>query len=188
MALPCKTSIIPVTCPSSCPSLNAREVVREALKIAVDVDSRLKAFEKAFEKAFDKTIDSPEYEAEYATTYFGLIDEILSSRKELTAALLKTPGNDFGLCSYRLNGCINLVLVSSTKRDGAWQITRFDSQGEPWGDTTYDTQMQGVNEFLCECILQTIHDNNGPLLTDTVSEQDADAPVDESFLHEPMGG
>ena len=176
MALPCKTPITPVTCPS----IDAREVVREALMIAMDVDSRLKAFEKAF--------DSSEYEAECATTYFGLIDETLSSKKELMAALLKTPDSDFGLYSYRLNGCLDLVLVSSTKRDGAWQMTRFDGQGEPWGDTTYDTKMQGINEFLSECILQTIHDNNGPLLIDAIPQQDADAPIDESFLHEPMGG
>ena len=163
MLLPCKNyaNYVPQ---------DPREVARQALETAMNIDSEFKTF------------DAPVYRLESPKSYFKLVGELCISRKKLAAALFRTPDSDFGLHSYRLDGGLDLVLTPPAERDGAWQVTSFHCNGEPWENQTCDTKMQGIEKFLSECILKTVCDRSGWLLTD------AQEQPDECLLPEQMNG
>lgn len=129
-----------------------RAAIEQALAAAVLINSKFKSY------------DVSSHKVACADTYFSLIDKLLAAKQALADELAKIPDDDFCVYSFKADGTTDLVLVSSTKRASAWQMTRFDGQGEPWSDTTYDTKMQGLKEFLSECILTTVHDQDGALM------------------------
>lgn len=141
-------------------SQDPREVARQALETAMNIDSKFKTF------------DASVYKLESPKSYFKLVGELCMSRKKLATALFRTPCSDFGLRSYRLDGSLDLVLTPPFERDGAWQLTSFDRNGELWRDQTCDTKMQGIEKFLSECVLEMVCDHNGWLLTDAQEQSE----------------
>ena len=66
-----------------------------------------------------------------------------------------------------------LILTPSAQKAGKWQLTRFGSDGTPWGDTNFDTKKQAALEFIDEADLKTIQgaDNEGAAFSRTPGDQ-----------------
>lgn len=93
--------------------------------------------------------------------YVRLSDAAFVARKDLAHQLDQQPAD------MALTGCDSqgkqLLFTPSAKESGCWQLTRFDRQGEPWGDTHYTNRLHGLKEYLQEVNLKSLCSQDGPL-------------------------
>lgn len=110
-------------------------------------------------------------------TYMSLADQIVESRKAFLKVLDELTLDALALQSMTPDGK-RLMLTASAQKPGHYQLTRFDDQGAPWGDTNYPTKMAALVEFAQESDLATIHDYATDQIIPVValSHQDANAP------------
>lgn len=94
--------------------------------------------------------------------YWEAIGNVVSTCDELAAALAGLTNDGFALRAFTPDGRM-LMLNRSAQRPGRWQLTRFDRQREPWGDTQYDRKRHAIREMLEECDLRTLADMDGPI-------------------------
>src|SRR3546814_15421222 len=87
----------------------------------------------------------------------SLADQIVESRKAFLKVLDELTLDALALQSMTPDGK-RLMLTASAQKPGHYQLTRFDDQGAPWGDTNYLTKMAALVDFAPESDLTTIHD------------------------------
>lgn len=92
--------------------------------------------------------------------YMALTDRSLAAKKAATAQLAELPNDGFALQAEASGGRM-LILTPSAQQPGRWQLTRFSPDGNPWGDTNFDTKQQAIREFLDEADLTTIVTGDG---------------------------
>lgn len=92
--------------------------------------------------------------------YVHLSNTAHSARKAL-AYLLDRQSSELALTGYGHQGQ-QLFLMPSAKESGCWQLTRFDSQGEPWGDTHFTNRLLGLEQYLRDVDLRSISSQDGP--------------------------
>lgn len=120
-----------------------------AVQVAIATHGAIRALDAASVKilAFDE--------------YVRLSDAAFVARKELAHQLDQQPRE------MALTGCDSqgkqLLFTPSAKESGCWQLTRFDMQGEPWGDTHYKNRLHGLKEYLQEVNLKSLCNQDGPL-------------------------
>lgn len=95
---------------------------------------------------------------------FVRLSEATVKAKRTLATLLNEEPADLALSGTTSAGKRLLAFTPSAKTSGVWQITRFDTQGEPWGDSTYTTRPQGIADYLQEVDLTSLGTNEGPIL------------------------
>src|SRR3546814_7892019 len=72
-------------------------------------------------------------------TYMSLADQIVESRKAFLKVLDELTLDALALQSMTPDGK-RLMLTASAQKPGHYQLTRFDDQGAPWGDTNYRSE------------------------------------------------
>ena len=103
-----------------------------------------------------KPIASPEGLFETATT-------LARTKDQLVAVLMSVPVNDCAFQGRTTDGRLAL-LTRSAQRAGQWQVTRFDADGVPWGDSQYSRRIDAIADFLREVSLRTLGDHRGPFM------------------------
>lgn len=63
----------------------------------------------------------------------------------------------------KTRGGLLLLLTPSAPKPGHWQLTRFDADNLPWGDTQYPTLKLAVDEFVQDADIQTLEWRVEPL-------------------------
>jgi hypothetical protein len=94
--------------------------------------------------------------------YFGLADKVTEAMDAFVADLEQIPDDSFSLQAKTKDGRMLLVNPSAQK-PGHYQLTRFASDGNPWGDTQYPTKKQAIKDFLDESDASTVKDFGGQL-------------------------
>lgn len=94
--------------------------------------------------------------------YFGLADKVTEAMDAFVDDLEKIPDDSFSLQAKTKDGRLLLVNPSAQK-SGHYQLTRFASDGNPWGDTQYPTKKQAIKDFLDESDASTVKDFGGQL-------------------------
>jgi len=89
-----------------------------------------------------------------AERFFKLSGKLSAAKAALASALDLLPSDDFGLRAK--DGKALRTLTPSAKQTACWQITRFDTEGQPWGDTHFEERRLGIDEFLTEVDLNSI--------------------------------
>jgi hypothetical protein len=110
---------------------------------------------------FEK-VDRASVKVEDGARYFELSAAASDAAKRFATALASRPDEGFALRGTTSDGR-QAMLNASAQQPGKWQLTRFDRQGEPWGDTQYETKAQAVKEFVDEVRLESIEDMRGKL-------------------------
>lgn len=90
-------------------------------------------------------------------SYIALVNDLIQTRDTLIRALDELTDDCLALQAHTSGGRL-LCLTASAQRPGCFQLTRFDSEGLPWGDTNYESKRQALEEFLSECDAATILD------------------------------
>lgn len=93
---------------------------------------------------------------------FGASDAWGEARKALVEYLGRRPDDGFALEGTNGNG-LRRILNASAQSPGQWQLTRFASDGEPWGDSQYRSKTEALDDFLQEVELDTLRDMDGPV-------------------------
>src|SRR3546814_8810388 len=93
----------------------------------------------------------------YLKTYMSLADQIVESRKAFLKVLDELTLDALALQSMTPDGN-RLMLTASAQKPGHYQLTSFDDQGAPWGDTNYQNKLATIVEFDQERDMARIHD------------------------------
>lgn len=93
-----------------------------------------------------------------AEAYFAATEAFIDARTALASEYALVPDAQFGLSAQTSDGR-RLSLTLSAQRPGHYQLTRFDRQGEPFGDTQLPTKLSALQEFLSEADLVTVTDS-----------------------------
>lgn len=88
---------------------------------------------------------------------------LADAREDLVACLQELPPEDFALQGRTSDGRL-LLLTRSAQRAQHWQVTRFDREGIPWGDSQYTRQAQATADFVREIELRTLGGHEGAFL------------------------
>jgi len=91
-------------------------------------------------------------EASYAARQ-GLIEAMTAAGETCTLFALRG----------KTRGGLLLTLTRSAQQPGCWQLTRFDADNLPWGDTQYPTLKRAVDEFVQDADIQTLEWRVEPL-------------------------
>ena len=83
------------------------------------------------------------------------VDATTKARDVLTDRLASEPDDTFGLTAKTSDGR-PLILTPSPQKAGQYQLTRFGSDGEPWGDSQYTSKEKAVDDFIREADLATL--------------------------------
>lgn len=104
--------------------------------------------------------------------FMAVSEQSRQASRNLVNALAKTADANLALQAQTSDGRA-LILTASAQQPGKWQLTRFDTQGEPWGDTNYNTKEQAIGEFIEEADLATLVANNesAPNSTNSIKDQ-----------------
>ncbi|WP_054432499.1 hypothetical protein [Achromobacter sp. 2789STDY5608633] len=115
-----------------------------------------------------------DHKAPCLKTYMPLSDQILRARKAFLAGLDSLTVDTLGLQALSPSGRL-LVLTASAQKPGHYQLTRFDDEGAPWGDTNYGSKAAALADFVQESDLATIQDyaNSRILPLELLTLQDA---------------
>lgn len=111
--------------------------------------------------------------------YFAFTDKVIEAEKALVLKLAEYPDDGFGVQATTADGRM-LTLTPSAQQPGKWQLTRFDANGTPWGDTNYDTKAQALKEFVQEADIKSIqsHGEIGSTQSPAPREQASAVPTD----------
>lgn len=96
----------------------------------------------------------------------GLIDlsvRLADARRNFSACVQELPAQEFALQGRTSDGRL-VLLTASAQRAGHWQVTRFDSEGVPWGDSQYTQLASAVDDFLREIELRTLGGHEGAFI------------------------
>lgn len=93
--------------------------------------------------------------ADDAQKYTELNDLAANAQNELVHSLAQIPDDHFALHAEASGGRFN-ILSASAQKPGLWQLTRFDKEGQPWGDTQYPEKLQAIKEFVTESNISTL--------------------------------
>ena len=83
------------------------------------------------------------------------VDAATKARDALAERLSEEPDEAFGLTAKTSDGR-PLILTPSPQKKGQYQLTRFGSDGEPWGDSQYTSKSKAVDDFIREADLSTL--------------------------------
>lgn len=100
-------------------------------------------------------LDRKSTKIEDAHAYFNLSSEAHESLEVLAHTLNNETDTHLFLTGLTSDGRV-VTFGASAQRPNHWQLTRFDQQGQPWGDTLYSKKFQGLVEFLSEINLGTL--------------------------------
>lgn len=92
--------------------------------------------------------------------YFDLIGVMQDAEDALVARLVAQPDDGFALHGTTSDGRL-IMLNSSAKVPGEWQITRFASDGLPVSDSQHKTKSGAVSEFLLGIVATSLRDMDG---------------------------
>jgi hypothetical protein len=90
--------------------------------------------------------------------FFGLAGAARKARATLAEAIDTIPDSDTSLSGVTNKGLL-VLFNASAQRPGQWQLTRFDKDGSPWGDTQYPRKLQGIEHFLEDINLASLNDH-----------------------------
>lgn len=96
----------------------------------------------------------------------ALIDvsvRLADARRRLSVCVQKLPAQELALQGRTSDGRL-VLLTASAQRTGHWQVTRFDSEGVPWGDSQYTQLASAVDDFLREIELRTLGGYEGAFI------------------------
>ena len=79
------------------------------------------------------------------------VDATMAVRAPLIARLSELPA----LSAKNSMGLLRIV-AGSAQKPGQWQLTRFDQNGEPWGDSQYSSQEAAIEDFLRDVDIETL--------------------------------
>jgi hypothetical protein len=79
------------------------------------------------------------------------VDATMAVRAPLIARLAELPA----LSAKNSMGLLRIV-AGSAQKPGQWQLTRFDQNGEPWGDSQYSSQEAAIEDFLRDVDIETL--------------------------------
>lgn len=144
-----------------------------AVQVATITKGELKALDRASIKvlAFEQFVQ--------------LSDKAFDARKALVH-LLDQQDSDFSLTGHTEERRA-LFFMPSSKEAGCWQTTRFDNQGEPWGDTHYTSRRAGLTEYLQEVDFRSLRCQDGPLWCDELTSDAAAALLQDSKVVNGVG-
>ncbi|MBK8117396.1 MAG: hypothetical protein IPK44_24220 [Candidatus Accumulibacter sp.] len=109
-----------------------------------DLVANVASARKAFDKFSDLAANGDDASFE---EYSNLLDDVMEAENRLVDSLAQIPDDAFGLNGKTADGRM-VTLNPSAQDPGKYQLTRFDKNGEPWGDTQYPTKAQAIKEFL----------------------------------------
>lgn len=98
-----------------------------------------------------------------AEILFERSGRLADARRDLAACLRELPAEDFALQGRTGDGRL-LLLTRSAQRANHWQLTRFDREGVPWGDSQYSRQEDALDDFLREIEIRTLGGHEGTFL------------------------
>ena len=75
----------------------------------------------------------------------------MNAEKAMVEALAKAPDDGFAVEGLTPDGRM-LVVTPSASEPGRWQLTRFGRDGEPWGDTRFNTKEMALKYMVEEAI------------------------------------
>lgn len=75
----------------------------------------------------------------------------MNAEKAMVNALAKAPDDGFAVEGLTEDGRM-LVVTPSASEQGRWQLTRFGKDGEPWGDTRFNTKEMALKSLVEEAI------------------------------------
>lgn len=107
--------------------------------------------------AVDKMVDDG---GALGDDYFAASDKSEAAMEAFTAELVAIDDGVFALEAKAKDGR-KLMLNPSAQQPGKYQLTRFDREGEPWGDSQYSTKASAVGDFLREVDVGTVQDYEG---------------------------
>jgi hypothetical protein len=90
--------------------------------------------------------------------FFGMAGAARKARTTLAEAIDAIPDSDTALKGVTSSGLL-VLFNASAQRSGQWQLTRFDKDGSPWGDTQYVRKLQGIEHFLEDIDLASLNDH-----------------------------
>lgn len=90
-----------------------------------------------------------------AQRFFSLSEAHASAQSALCVALADVADEDFGFHAYTSDGRL-LTLTPSAQQPGKYQLTRFGTDGAPFGDTQFPTKLQAARVLVEECDLRTV--------------------------------
>jgi hypothetical protein len=108
---------------------------------------------------FKKFWDAPAERGE-SDSMLDLALDLHLAKDALVQAAMTIPDDDLLLFGRSKDGRLSTLNVS-TKKDQAWQITRFDKSGAPWGDSQYTSKDKAVHDLLQEIDVKTLDDRSG---------------------------
>lgn len=105
------------------------------------------------------------------------VDATRAARAPLVEKLAEQPA----LSAKNSNGLLRIV-AGSAQKPGQWQLTRFDQNGEPWGDSQYATQESAIDDFLREVDIDTLEMGDAQVAAPAAQE-----PAEPTTLTNNMG-
>lgn len=82
-------------------------------------------------------------------------DARLAAEAAMLDALAQLPDSGFAVEARTSDGRM-LIVTPSASEQGRWQLTRFGKDGEPWGDTRFDTKRQALQYLVDEAVPSSI--------------------------------
>jgi hypothetical protein len=99
------------------------------------------------------------YDAEPGTVTPEEFSAVGDARRAAEAAMLdalaQLPDSGFAVEARTSDGRM-LIVTPSASEQGRWQLTRFGKDGEPWGDTRFDTKRQALQYLVDEAVPSSI--------------------------------
>ncbi len=113
---------------------------------AVASQEHLRSLEDAFRASGE--VEDPD-------EYMDSAGRLTDAMDAFTDGLDFLPEEGFALQARTSDGRL-LLLTAAASKEGHWQLTRFDRDEQPWGDTRYPVRGKGIKEFLSESNLATV--------------------------------
>ena len=130
---------------------NLRDDMRKA-EPAADLSDLIQAYKEA--KAQERALaDAKNVDL---NALARAVDATRAARAPLVAKLKEQPA----LSAKNGNGLLRIV-AGSAQKPGQWQLTRFDQNAEPWGDSQYTSQEAAIDDFLREVDIDTLEFGGG---------------------------
>jgi len=102
-----------------------------------------------------KALDRKAAAVENPDDYFALSTKMHDAKNALAERIAALPKEGFSISGKTHDGRL-LTINASAQQPGAWQLTRFAKDGDPWGDVQYVNKKAAVKEFLDDIDMKTL--------------------------------